>query len=244
MSDDAQQQSHTLMQTLVSPKFAEALSLIPPEWRLLDEDALVDIALGGWHKVQPLDLSLRRNFWVKYSVAVAEQIPITNESLYNGVCAEPTFYNLLKNPARIAFITTEPRTEKEKADHLLHLAWKRIRDILEATPGVNNKTGLKDAKLPELQTKIFQYLDQRQNGKLIERHQHHIKQETIQTNIDGGKLESHLTPQEVDKRLRELDEKLALPPAQAIPDILDTVSHNERAINTTARAVEERKRNG
>lgn len=223
----------SVMQSLLSGKMAEAFALIPPEWRFIDEDALVELAFNGWENVSDTLIDLRKSFWVVYSIALHEKKPIFPPSIYRGVCSKDYYFEICKIPRNVAFITTENKDDRRRAQKLLRIGWTRMRNILES----------RDPKLADLQAKVFQYLDQRQNGKLIERHQHLIKQET--TVIDGGKAPAHnLPPQELDKELEHYRKLAALPPAQRTPEILDAVTHNEKILETTARNVEDDKRGG
>lgn len=236
-----------LIQSLVSPKFAKAIANLPEEFKGLSEEDLIEKAFGSIEKVLPLDIDLRRNFWNSYSIAVASEGTITNESVYDGVCAERTFFKVMEDPSRVAFIITESSTDKQYADHLLYISWHRMKHILAQTPEKNTRNGMLDTKLMDLQIKLFQYLDERQNGKQSQTHIHEVNQKTVQINMTADealkqKHPTHLTHQEVDKRLADLEEIAALPPPQQTPEIIDSISHVEKLLSTNNRTVTEAKK--
>lgn len=238
-----QSESLPSLQSLVPDRFREAVEQIPDDLINKPEEYIVENVYGSWSNIPDLDVDLRRNFWKHYSVALATEEPILAIRLYENICSMNYFYNLLKEPKRVAFIICESVNDKIKAQYLLFLSWPRMKKILSQEPSINPKTGQPDTKLMELQFKLFQYLDARQNGSIIQKHQHDVNQKTLQVNVNAEQQSvTSMTPQEIDKRLEELRGKVSLPPAQAQPEIMDSISHVEKILATNNRTVTDSKK--
>ena len=228
---------------LFPEKMGESAQAVPEELLSLSEEDLVKKVYGDWDNIPPIDVELRRNFWVKYPLAIASEEKMSANSLHKGICSRDGFYRVINDPMRTAFILTEPANEKVKAQHLLFLGWRKMKKIMESKPGTDNKTGLSDTKLMDLQFKIFCYLDQRENGSIVQRQE--INQKTLQVNMNAEQakeLHTHLTPQQIDEKLAALEERASLPAANSQPEILDTISHAEKEHSTTIRTVTESKK--
>lgn len=234
----------SLMQSLIPGKLGEAVSNLPDEWVQMSERDYVDTVMGGWENISPHDHELRRNFWTVYPKAIFNEDPISIEAIYDGVISKPGFYSVVSDPKRVCFITKEPASDALKSQHLLNIGWRRIEEILSERPQ-RDKHGKPDTKLMDLQARLWEYLYERKHGKMVQTVHQKVDQKTLQVNVDGNKAlptSDHLTPQEVDRRLAELENKVALPPAQPVPEVLDAVTHQERELLTTCRSVMDDKR--
>lgn len=231
------------IQSLVPPRFKEAIDLIPENLLNKSENEIVEAVYGSWDNVIDLDVDVRRSFWKRYNIAIASEQPMSAVSIYSGACSENYFYQLLKDPKRVAFIITEPANDKVKSQYLLFLSWPKIRKILTADPAINPRTGQPDSKLMALQFEVFKYLNDRENGLAIQKHQYDINQKNLNVNVtaeQAKELADGLTPEQREERLKFLREKreaLISGQQQQAPVILDTISHMERELNATTASI-------
>lgn len=203
------------LEDMVPDEFAKALAAIPEDYIRQSEYEIIKKAYGSSDEIPPVDAMLRRNFWIAYDNAIDAGKKIMLKTVISGACSYDYLTDLRKNYKRLAYIIKEPAKEAALTNNLLRLGWTRMSEIMKARPGVDNKTGLKDTKLSDLQFKIWQYTHQRIYGPTIQKHQHDIKQQTLQVNVDGSKaLSPDATPQDIDEKLKELEHKAANPQIQ------------------------------
>ena len=176
----------------------------------MSEQDAVRLAYGSYEEIPIIDSALRSNFWREYDKALIKETSIKIKNIYKDVCSHMQFNRMVWSQEKLAYMITEPAREKAIMSSMLSLGWKRMREILEAQPEVNQKTGITDRALGKLQTEIVKYIDQRQHGTPIQRQQ--IEQKTMQINVDGGKAENlNKTPEEVDKELKQLEKEAKNP---------------------------------
>lgn len=237
------------IQSLVPDRFSQAIQQIPEELLNQTEDFVVEKAYGSWGNIPELDVDLRRNFWQLYNVAILTEDSIPAGKLYTGICSMNYFYTLLKEPGRVAFLITEPAKDKVKAKHLLFLSWPRMRKILMMDPAINSKTGQPDMKLMSLQFELFRYLDERENGMAIQKHQYDINQKNLNVNVSAEQakeLTGGLSPKETEEKLQALRQKreALMSGERQEPEILDVISHQEREFSITGPSVTKNKKEG
>lgn len=139
--------------------------------------------------------------------------------IFEGVCSDFTFYTAIKNPKRLAYIITEPVRDKANAGYILDIGWKKMQELASMEIPVNHKTGMPDAKILDLKLKLFQYLDQRENGTLVQR----IKQETTNLNVDISPGKSQVptnSEEEVRGLIHQLRQNLAQIPIPPEPKLV------------------------
>ncbi len=161
-----------------------------------------------------MDSVIRRNFWDEYNRVQADELDAINlTNVFRETCSKETFYKLVRDPRRLAYMLTEPHRDKVKSQYALDCVWDKIIALAKRDPEVNTKTGLPDSKVWDLQLKLFQFLEQQKHGSLIQR----IKQETTNVNVamDGKDLQKFRSVEEVDRRLAELEAQLQKPIAIA-----------------------------
>lgn len=214
---------------MVPDTFRNHIESVPEELLNRKEFDIIKICYSEESDGYPpaIDIVLRMRFWEEYNRAQADERNIVVKNIFHEVCTHPTFYRIIANPKRLAYILTEPLQDSFQSKSILGMSWKKMRSIMLAEPGVNNKTGLTDTKLLDTQLKLFQYLDQRENGMLIQR----IKQETTNTNVnvDANKaIEQVNTEEEVRRILEAVKDRLAILPTPPEPKLVLPVEQSHR----------------
>jgi len=98
----------------------------------------------------------------------------------------------------------------------------------------NAKTGLPDAQLLTVKQKIYEYVDQRMHGSIIQRQQ--IDQRSLNVNVDATPEQVSATPEsmdELDKKIKALELELAQapslpPPVEVLP--VESVTENVKTV--------------
>lgn len=213
---------------LVSDKFRESISKIPPELLNRTQDDIIKLAYDDYPDLQPpgSDIILRRALWDEYNRAIASGSQMVMSNIYRDTMQVSQFYELLRlHPKRLAFLLTQPQSDKNNSRAILELSWKQMRKIMLAEPEIDKKTGLPDSSALDRKLKLFIYLDQRENGLPIQR----IHQKTTSTNtnlnvgIDANPTVKGLSPaaseDEVNRLLEEVKQRLLSTPSAPVPMI-------------------------
>lgn len=219
-----------------------AIEKIPYELWTMGFEPLSELAHG---KTGPPDTDrrLRYNFWEEYERARAKNQKLNQVNIYRGACGKDYWTdNFLQNPARVAWMMQEPPARKKVLEDIYFLGvdeWLRILKMDTKTPD-----GREDMKLLRLKHDITLQVSERLFGKSVQ--QHNINQKTLQVNVtaEAKELENPQTPDQLDKRIQELESQLALPPAQSNPEVLTAPELQEKELLTSQRTVEELKRGG
>lgn len=160
-----------------------------------------------------LDMALRFAFWEEYHLKFEKLQQMTIAKICKGSCLPQQFYELiLPNPGRLLFICTEPTVTKNRMKYAFHLTLQEMLDVIKMPTEVNIKTGTTDTKLLDIKYKIFEYLDQRLHGSLIQRVEQTSKNLNVNVNTTAEELSNPKTPDEIDQRIRDLE--LELSPTQ------------------------------
>lgn len=110
--------------------------------------------------------ALRMRFWIEYDIAQEETRNMRMLNIIAGVTDEPTFYRLLLKPEKVAWLLCKPASYETATEEMHLLALSRLRKILEADPMLGGKL---DVRLAEKQLKIFQILDTRVKGAVVQK---------------------------------------------------------------------------
>lgn len=203
---------------LVPASIREAVLRIPPELFELTERQLI---LRTFKAEVPddLDSELRISFWDEYNDKFTDMKPMLIENIIKGICSRANFNSvILKNPYRTLYMVTEISVIKNRLKHAFHLHLNEMVRIGKMKEEINAKTGTTDTKLLDLKFKIFEYLDQRLHGSLIQRTQTQIEQKSVNVNINTTIESQPQTPEAIDMEIQKLEQELsqhqALPPAQ------------------------------
>lgn len=205
---DTENQTHFI--NLVSPKVREAVLSIPKEYLEMTEKELVEKVYGD--RPESLDRMLRTNFWELYNECFSTGKSMSLSKIVAGVCDISTFQRILSNAGRLSYIVREPSHLQNKIKDIYQALLEEMKVISEMKIPIDKKTGCPDAKLMGLKMKAFEYLDQRIHGALIQRME--VRQKTLQVNVDGNPIpekKKFQTPEEIDQRLKELEQELQTP---------------------------------
>lgn len=203
---------------LVPDSLREAIKKIPIEYFEWSEAKLI---LETYPDQAPndIDAELRISFWDEYNSKFEAMSPMLIENIIKGICSRKHFTTgIITNPGRLAYIITEPLVVKNRLKHAFHLHLNEMVRIGKMKEEINAKTGTTDTKLLDLKFKIFEYLDQRLHGSLIQRTQTQIEQKSVNVNINTTIESQPQTPEAIDMEIQKLEQELsqhqALPPAQ------------------------------
>jgi hypothetical protein len=204
---------------IVSDRLKEAILAIPEDIQAMPLEDLVKLtSKGEWSDT---DLRLRDAFWREYDTAQSAYRNIRNENVYQGITASQNFYRLINDKVRLSFIVRPP-TEYVAEANLLHTRlFERMLEISKMSPMENGKL---NTKVAETQFKLFQYIDQRKHGAIIQR----VEQKNLNVNVEASKPPTQEIPQnmdEIDRRLMELEQR-ALEFKQTVPQdiIIDAIT--------------------
>lgn len=186
-----------------------------------------------WEPYNTIEV-LRNNFWIEYDrIQVTKEKKIIIAHIFQGVCTTDAFYNYVSNKKfmpEMAYLFTKPISYEASMAGLLSLANRRIRDIL-TIPLKKDDGSMQDPKLLELVLKASAMVDLRAKGGYIQRSETKnltlMEQRSLtgtmgQVFADGrNKRIDELTPEEVELRLKQLEEeeRMQALPAPA-PDII------------------------
>ena len=226
---------------LIPDSFREAVLKIPPYFLELSEKDLIKEVYGD--TPNEIDTLIKMEFWDLYEANFEAKKPITMRALIKGTCEERTFRSLLTESGRVAYIIRQPTKLQNRIKYAHSFAVNEMIKLLTEPEPVNVRTGVPDAKLKQLKFQIYQYLDQRLHGSLIQRMQ--VEQKTLQVNIDGNpntEKEKPQTPEEIDKRIRELEEEIQSmePPVAQLPSAKTVII--DQVMEESGRVSEEYKR--
>lgn len=189
-----------------------AILNIPESLLVMSEKEIIVQAFPNG-EIPQLDQLIRLSFWQEYNECFETQRKMSANKICKGVCPHSTLTrDILSNPKRTAFMITEPSEHKKMQMFGHHLAINEMIKTLTRPEEVNLKTGCVDTKLLQLKFDIYTYLDERLHGSTIQR----TEQKTLNVNVEAQPEQVGLpaTTEEIDKRLKQLEEELSLPPAQ------------------------------
>jgi hypothetical protein len=219
------------------PRFLQDLVLkLPTDYLELDEPGLRRLVFGDALAVpHPTHERLRISLWDEYDRAVRHrdrQIDIAR-AIY-GTCSMGYFVNkFCAVSENVAYIVQPPTDYTKSLKEMVQLSLSQFRDVL-ALPNTK-PNGDPNTKLIEAKTKIFQHVEMRLKGAIIQR----IDQRNINVNFDGDPTQAPrevtegLTMDEVDEKLKALEQEserlntpaannrqVSLMPAQTMSDVL------------------------
>lgn len=144
-------------------------------------------------KPDETDEMIRQKFWLEYDRVHAfglKRMHMANVVV--GVCAPDYFYGwYLKDPKRIAWMLCPPKNLMAGWNALFVQGYRRIAEILDVDPIYEDENGYKrlDHKLASLQFSIFQTVDARVHGSIIQRVEQKTKveQKTVNFNVSESR---------------------------------------------------------
>lgn len=185
---------------------------------LTDEDfAKTDVELSeelfADDTIPEMPYRLRIAFWDEYDRVIRYGEPMMLlDNVYNGICHLTRFRKEIGNPKYFAWLLKPPTGYTLLLKEMSQLALQRQLEVMRLP--ITDSKGRPNVKLIEAQHKIFQHLDTRLKGAVVQK----IEQKNLNVSIDGNTKSlapaRQLTLDEVNKeleRLRKVSESLSAP---------------------------------
>lgn len=152
-----------------------------PEWFNVPEGKLKSLLRSHESKPYEEDEILRSKLWIEYERTHALGLKQINMAMVtSGVCSRDAFHNwVLRSPARVAWLMCVPVNYRARLSEMLYRSQVALQRILQVDPIENGEVNM---KLAQLQVKIFELLDLRIHGAVVQKHQ--IEQKTTTQNLN------------------------------------------------------------
>lgn len=210
---------------LVPEFLVQDIERIPPEWLNQDEQDLIPLVFAGRPKTThaganrptATECRIRMNFWLEYTRAQSTMSRMVMKNVYAGACSQGLWAQLCGQKNILAFILCIPHDYMRAMEEMLNMGITEMRKILEYP--LEDAQGRFDAKLADVKFKIFQGIEMRLKGSIIQRAE--IKTANFhahqQAPTPGPK-----SMDELDAKIKNMEERVTkqLPPAAEIVDIL------------------------
>lgn len=139
-------------------------------------------------KPDDTDEMIRQKFWLEYDRVHTfglKRMHMANVTV--GVVPADYFYHwYLRDAKRIAWMLCPPKNVISGYNALFVIGYRRMAEILDRE--VVNEEGHFDQKLAQLQFNIFQAIDQRLNGTIVQKIEQktNVTQRTVQVNVNAN----------------------------------------------------------
>lgn len=181
-----------------------------PQWFNLDEGELYHTLDEANQRPKPVDDILRMKFWLEYERVQAFNLDHINFAyITSGVTTRQYFQEFyLRTPSRVAWLLTPPINYAARIDEVHFQAMMSLSEIVRMP--VIDSHGKRDLKLAELKLKIFQAMDIRKNGAVVQRIDQTNKNLNLNMNAsekEAKEIMSHIQGNNVEaleKRYKEL----------------------------------------
>lgn len=186
-----------------------------PEYFNKSEGELFQLLNNNLTKIKAVDDLLRMKFWVEYDRVQAYQLKALNMSYILAGCVSKDFFyqSYFKDPGRVAWMLCPPvnyiaRLEEIHINLLMQLSQMAREPVVDEFGNYNQKLG--DQKI-----KLFQVIDQRLHGSVVQRHQidQTVSQKTVQVNLSANEAKSFNSASEnygveaLESKLRDLEKE-------------------------------------
>lgn len=129
---------------------------------------------------------LRLRFWSEYDMAQNSQRLMMQSDIIRGLCTHDYWFrHICPNPEIVAFIITPPPRYISKMEAMLDLSLNEMEEILSLP--IKDAKGKPDIGIIKEKVKIFQYLEQKVKGAIVQRLA--IHQKIDQTTQIGGSID-------------------------------------------------------
>jgi len=157
------------------------------------------------------DNTLRLAFWREYDRCMARgygKMMMTH--VYAGATTHEYFYyKYIKNPFLVAWMLCPPASYEKALDETLNFSIIQMRKILEYDD--KNSKGVLNMKLLELKLKIFNLVDQRKKGGILQRSEN----KTLNLNLSNKSALDQIT----NHSLAEIEEKIKRLEAKEVKEV-------------------------
>lgn len=186
---------------LVPEAVANAIMRLPEEYVDAGEAELKHLFDSRRWAPSTLDDRIRFMFWREYDNAQTNMRQMIMTHVYYGICSRESFYLLLQNKQRVAWMMCPPPDYMLAAEEALTFGLEQLRDVL-TKPHVS-MMGVVDAKAAGVKLEIVKMLDARVKGAIIQ------TTRNLNVNMNANKPVSQAPKiEDVDKKIKELEEQL------------------------------------
>lgn len=168
-------------------------------------------------KPTPIDCRIRTAFWIEYDRCQQHMLPMLMKNIYGGVCTQSYFQqHWLSSKYKTAWLLKPPTDYRIALEELLMYGVEEMREVM-SLPLTDNQ-GRVNTKLAEVKFKIWQAVEMRLKGAVIQR----IRSENLNYNVDSDTTgtpaptsNAEEDVSQLDRRIAELESSLhkTLPPA-------------------------------
>lgn len=208
---DLGDQQHFL--NLLPAFLQDAVIRLPDRYLEMTEEELRELCFGRKNaEVPSVHERLRLALWEEYDSAIRFKKNMIDVSrAIHGICTLGYFVNrFIKDPKNVAWLIHPPADYMKGIKEILQMGTSQLREIMMMSNLIGGKP---NTKLMEVKLKIYQHIDMRVKGAIIQR----IDQRNVSVNVDATAEQakqivetvapSQLSMAEVDAKLKELEGK-------------------------------------
>lgn len=186
---------------LVPEAVVNAIKRLPEEYMDQGESELRLLFAAKKWAPSILDDRVRFMFWREYDQAQNNMRQMLMTHVYYGVCSRESFYLLLQNKNRVAWILCPPVDYMLGAEEALTYGLEQLRDILSRPH--TSMMGVVDSKAAGIKLEIVRMLDARVKGAIIQ------TTRNLNVNMNANKpVASAPKIEDVDQRIKEVEAQL------------------------------------
>jgi len=184
---------------------------INPHYFEMSEEELIVEVFGNRHPSE-ICHKFRLSLWKDYNrVRNTPGLQMFSRNICSGVCTSHYFKKALAlHPGKLAYIALEPKEHILDVQTILNTSTPEIMRIMQLPDQINQKTGMIDVSLLALKFKIFQHMEARAHGTIVQKFKHEVDQKNLNLNAD---LTPNSVPdihqfnslEEIEAKIRELE---------------------------------------
>lgn len=156
-----------LMTQIAPPEIANSMRKINHEILCMDEDEI-----RKFKRITPTIEKLRMSFWDEYVKAVRKDRNIRAIDIYRSVCSRMQYHMVIQDPHAMSYILKPPMTVINEQKALLLRSHRELWEIMDypivEVHARTRKTSI-NLNLAKLKFEITKFLDERLQGKAVER---------------------------------------------------------------------------
>lgn len=147
----------------------------------------------------PLDYALRVSFWSEYERVMLNggRELITAAGVCRGICPPNSFYNMLKDPERTAWIIKPKQSYSREMEAILSRGTERLWELMELP--IYNSDGKPNADVARIVLQAIKQVEDRVKGMAVQRSM------TVTTQIQGSRTAAIESMEDLDKRIKQLE---------------------------------------
>lgn len=180
------------------------------EWFNIDEGNLHLELRSNQKRPKAVDDILRMKFWLEYDRAVSHGLTKMNlANVTAGIVSKEFFHSqYLREPSRVAWLLCPPMNYLARLNEIHYQAYCSLSEIIREP--TTDDHGNFDLKLAHLKVKIFEIMDARINGPIVQLHKHDVTNKNLNLNANlTPSAERSLNLQIEEKGVEGLEKKLA-----------------------------------